>query len=251
MFYLTDPGFPGTFQTWRPPKSLISPSSGELSPLQSCAPSKVIRRRCSFHQLLTAVSDSFRAQHERAAALVSVFFYPENLRVQAAEGSHASSRLETERSATATATLGPLFFPQTERVNETAAIADSQELGWNCLSYLEEKTRITPSYTPPVASLCRVSAVRRAGLRTVRADPKLTAVFSSAGSLQSRDFHTPRAHLCPTLLCQGGRVAPLCDTNVRKGEGNRRRLMQSTSDFPSSYLLSVLNFLVQLTTGHG
>lgn len=45
MLYLTDPGAPGTFQTWRPQKSLISPSSGELSPLQCCALSEVIRCR--------------------------------------------------------------------------------------------------------------------------------------------------------------------------------------------------------------
>lgn len=70
MLYLTDPGAPGTFQTWRPQKSLISPSSGELSPLQCCTQSEVIRGRCSFHKLIIAVYDSFSCN----AGKQSLFF---------------------------------------------------------------------------------------------------------------------------------------------------------------------------------
>lgn len=58
-------------------------------------------------------------------------------------------------------------FSCTVNCEETAVIADNQKLGCNC-STLTKKTRITPSYTPPMVSLCRVSAVRRGGLRTVR-----------------------------------------------------------------------------------
>lgn len=65
MLYLTDPGAPGTFQTWRPPKSLISPSSGELSPLQYCTRSEVIRCRCSFHKLIIALYDCFKYNTRR------------------------------------------------------------------------------------------------------------------------------------------------------------------------------------------
>lgn len=66
MLYLTDPGAPGTFQTWRPQKSLISPSSGELSPLQcrrlsegdsrSLLPSQTSHRRFMTVFLASAVT---------------------------------------------------------------------------------------------------------------------------------------------------------------------------------------------------
>lgn len=59
MLYLTDPGAPGTFQSWRPQKSLISPSSGELSPLQYCTLAEVVHRRCCFHKRIFAVYHSF------------------------------------------------------------------------------------------------------------------------------------------------------------------------------------------------
>lgn len=58
MLRLTDPAAAGAFRTWRPPKSLISPSSGELSPRRDASP--VIRRRRPFHKLIIAVYDSFR-----------------------------------------------------------------------------------------------------------------------------------------------------------------------------------------------
>lgn len=48
MLYLTDPGAPGTSKTWRLEKSLISPSSGELSPLQCCALLDVIQLSAIF-----------------------------------------------------------------------------------------------------------------------------------------------------------------------------------------------------------
>lgn len=112
MLYLTDPGAPGTFQTWRPQKSLISPSSGELSPLQCCALSEVIRcRSCSFHKLITVVSDSFK--YNTGKQSLTFLFYPEVLCCCLTEKKRASRRLETRRShgeERATTTLGPFFF---------------------------------------------------------------------------------------------------------------------------------------------
>lgn len=58
MLCLTDPAAAGAFRTWRPPKSLISPSSGELSPLRDASP--VIRCRRRSHKVIIAVYDCFR-----------------------------------------------------------------------------------------------------------------------------------------------------------------------------------------------
>lgn len=84
MLYLTDPGAPGTFQTWRPQKSLISPSSGELSPLQYGTLPGVIRCGCSVQKLLIAVCDNFRYNTRKQSLFFSFSFslIPRNLCVR-------------------------------------------------------------------------------------------------------------------------------------------------------------------------
>lgn len=109
MLYLTDPGAPGTFQTWRPPKSLISPSSGELSPLQYCTRSEVIRCRCSFHKLIIALYDCFKYNTRRQSHFFNLCpgWVKKNVRQDVWKRVGLAKR-------NATKTLGPLFFfPQT------------------------------------------------------------------------------------------------------------------------------------------
>lgn len=175
MLYLTDPGAPGTFQTWRPQKSLISPSSGELSPLQCCALSAVVRCRCPFHKLLIAVSDTGK----QWLFLSRQALRPGCLAERDARQDVWKRVVLTERNARPRHTvLTPSPKPWAQEVKETVGIADSQKLGCNRLSYLEKNAKKkTPSYTPPMVSLCRVSAARRGELRTVRAGEKAAAVL--------------------------------------------------------------------------
>lgn len=106
------------FRSWRPPKSLISPSSGELSPRRDASP--VIRRRRPVSQTYHRRLRLLQVEQERT---VTLFFIPPEPLCSScfAVGGkkRASRRLERKRNATAT--LGPLsFFKRRQRGSLTA-----------------------------------------------------------------------------------------------------------------------------------
>lgn len=176
MLYLTNPGAPGTFQSWRPPKSLISPSSGELFALQYRTLSGLVRCRCSFHKLIIAVYHWFRYNTRKQSHFFFFFFLIprasgfglprwQKTRVEMCGNASVSRRWTRPRHSLR------LSFSCTVNWLRRGDSGDrwQPEAGLQ-LFYLEreKKTRITPSYTPPVVSFCRVSAVSRGELRTVR-----------------------------------------------------------------------------------
>lgn len=175
MLYLKDPGTPGTFQTWRPQKSRISPSSGELSPLQSCAQCEVIQRRCFFHKRILAVNVSLYY------TTVTLFILRTTVSGILLWEKRASRRLETRRShgeERTTTTVCPLFFSQNRKPKkwrkQKGSLTTRSRLVTACPTLrktLKKRLHTLPRWFPSAES---AQSCGRSGLREGAVDSDLS-----------------------------------------------------------------------------
>lgn len=135
---LTDPKVAGTFLTWSPPKSLISPSSGELSPLQQSTHagwegSLSVFLSQTYHRRLWLLGTTWENSHFFGIPWTSASL----------EGGEKTARQDVwKRGGTRQSVTASFSQLPAEQVKETVAvIADNQKLGCNCLSYLEKKRK--------------------------------------------------------------------------------------------------------------
>lgn len=134
MLCLTDPAAAGAFRTWRPPKSLISPSSGELSPLPRRVPGDSLSASLSqsYHRRLRL----FQVESERS---VTLFIPLEPLRpgCVAVGGERRKGGRKKKKNARQDVWKGrgtpPRHSVPSSFQAETAGLAESQKLGCKLL----------------------------------------------------------------------------------------------------------------------